>query len=186
MKQLSTEHIAQHQMAAVSHMRYNHLPSYIKTLSNDLRHFKSELKSFLIEHTLYSLEECYQVTSKWLWSLPVLCTIIITIYLLLIIRYIKYTQFHRNTLLFHMFYLVLIVLSILWQMTRILVYWLYICKDNTVCYIYQHQCSMSDDFLTILYMYAIDKFQIQWSLYLQNGFMEYNKWMNEKCRLNKW
>jgi hypothetical protein len=43
---------------------YNHLPSYIKTLSNDLKHFKSELKSFLIEHTLYSLEEFYQVTSK--------------------------------------------------------------------------------------------------------------------------
>ena len=36
---------------------YNHLPFHIKTLSNDLKHFKSKLKSFLIEHTLYSLEE---------------------------------------------------------------------------------------------------------------------------------
>ena len=43
---------------------YNHLPFHIKTLSNDLKHFKSKLKSFLIEHILYSLEEFYQVTSK--------------------------------------------------------------------------------------------------------------------------
>jgi len=38
---------------------YNHLPLHIKILSNDLKHFKSKLKSFLIEHTLYSLEEFY-------------------------------------------------------------------------------------------------------------------------------
>jgi hypothetical protein len=43
---------------------YNHLPLHIKILSNDLKHFKSKLKSFLIEQTLYSLEELYQVTSK--------------------------------------------------------------------------------------------------------------------------
>jgi hypothetical protein len=43
---------------------YNHLPFHVKTLSNDLKHFKSKLKSFLIEHTLYGLEEFYQVTSK--------------------------------------------------------------------------------------------------------------------------
>jgi len=43
---------------------YNHLPFHIKTLSNDLKHFKSKLKRFLIEHILYSLEEFYQVTSK--------------------------------------------------------------------------------------------------------------------------
>jgi len=43
---------------------YNHLPLHIKILSNDLKHFKSQLNSFLIEHTLYSLEEFYQVTSK--------------------------------------------------------------------------------------------------------------------------
>jgi hypothetical protein len=43
---------------------YNHLPLHIKTLSNDLKHFKSKMKSFLVEHTLYSLEEFYQVTSK--------------------------------------------------------------------------------------------------------------------------
>jgi hypothetical protein len=30
---------------------YNHLPTHIKTLSNDLKHFKFKLKSFFIEHT---------------------------------------------------------------------------------------------------------------------------------------
>jgi len=43
---------------------YNHLPLNIKILSNYLKHFKSKLKSFLIERALYSLEEFYQVTSK--------------------------------------------------------------------------------------------------------------------------
>jgi len=43
---------------------YNHLPLNIKILTNDLKHFKSKLKSFLIQHTLYSLQEFYQVTSK--------------------------------------------------------------------------------------------------------------------------
>jgi len=59
---------------------YNHLPFHINTLSNDLKHFKSTLKSFLTEHTctLYSLEEFYQVTSKWLWFFSIL--FIITIY----------------------------------------------------------------------------------------------------------
>lgn len=43
---------------------YNHLPTHIKTLSKDPKHFKLKLKSFLLEQTLYSLEEFYQVTSK--------------------------------------------------------------------------------------------------------------------------
>ena len=50
---------------------YNNLPPHIKDHSEDLKYFKSKLKSFLIEHTLYSLEEFYQVTSKWLWFLLV-------------------------------------------------------------------------------------------------------------------
>ena len=45
---------------------HNHLPPYIKALSNDLKLFKSKLKNFLMEHTLYSLEEFYQVTYRWL------------------------------------------------------------------------------------------------------------------------
>jgi len=36
---------------------YNHLPSNIKVLSNDTKLFKSTLKSYLIEHMLYSLDE---------------------------------------------------------------------------------------------------------------------------------
>jgi hypothetical protein len=43
---------------------YNHLPIHSKSLSNDLKHFKLKLKAFLLEHTCYSLEEFYQITSK--------------------------------------------------------------------------------------------------------------------------
>ena len=43
---------------------FNNLPLHIKSLSDDFKHFKRKLKSFLIEHTLYSLDEFYQVTSK--------------------------------------------------------------------------------------------------------------------------
>ena len=43
---------------------YNNLPPHMKDHSEDLKYFKSKLKSFLIEHTLYSLEEFYQVTSN--------------------------------------------------------------------------------------------------------------------------
>ena len=45
---------------------YNHLPHNIKALSNDLKHFKSKLKAFHMEHTLYKLKEFYQLTSTWL------------------------------------------------------------------------------------------------------------------------
>jgi hypothetical protein len=42
---------------------YNHLPLNIKTLSNDAKRFKSTLRSYLTEHTIYSLDEYYQLTS---------------------------------------------------------------------------------------------------------------------------
>jgi len=42
---------------------YNHLPSNIEVLSNDTELFKSTLKSYLIEHTFYSLDEFYQSAS---------------------------------------------------------------------------------------------------------------------------
>ena len=48
---------------------YNHLPSNIKTLANDAKLFKSTLKSYLIEHSFYSLDEFYQSTSNDLSSL---------------------------------------------------------------------------------------------------------------------
>ena len=38
---------------------YNCLPTHIKTLSKDPKHFKLKLKSFLLEQTLYSLEEFF-------------------------------------------------------------------------------------------------------------------------------
>ena len=41
---------------------YNKLPSHIKSLSNDLKRFKSTLKGFLMECTLYSIDEFYQIT----------------------------------------------------------------------------------------------------------------------------
>jgi len=40
---------------------YNHLPLNIKILSKDAKQFKSKLRSYLIEHTSYSLDECYQL-----------------------------------------------------------------------------------------------------------------------------
>jgi hypothetical protein len=43
---------------------YKHLPTHIKTLSNDLKHFTSKLKSYFLKHTFYSLEEFYQLTFK--------------------------------------------------------------------------------------------------------------------------
>jgi hypothetical protein len=41
---------------------YNHLPLNIKILWSDAKRFKSTLKSYLIEHTFYSLDEYYQST----------------------------------------------------------------------------------------------------------------------------
>jgi hypothetical protein len=42
---------------------YNHLPLNIKILSNDVKRFKSTLRSYLIEHTFYSLDKYYQLIS---------------------------------------------------------------------------------------------------------------------------
>jgi hypothetical protein len=42
----------------------NHLPTHIKSLSKDTKHFKLKLKSFLLEQSLHSLEEFYQITFK--------------------------------------------------------------------------------------------------------------------------
>jgi hypothetical protein len=46
---------------------YNCLPSNIKVLSNDDEHFKSTLKSYLIEQAFYSLDEYYQSAFHWSW-----------------------------------------------------------------------------------------------------------------------
>jgi len=43
---------------------FNYLPINIKILSHDFKRFKSVLKSFLMEHTFYSLEEFYQFTTN--------------------------------------------------------------------------------------------------------------------------
>ena len=40
------------------------LPIQLKCLSDDLKLFRRELRSFLLEHTLYSLDEFYQATSN--------------------------------------------------------------------------------------------------------------------------
>ena len=47
---------------------FNQLSTNIKSFSKDPKHFKIRLKSFLLEHTLYSLDEYYQVTSKETYS----------------------------------------------------------------------------------------------------------------------
>ena len=43
---------------------FNHLPKSIKNLFHDFKRFKFVLKSFLTEHTFYSLEEFYQLTTN--------------------------------------------------------------------------------------------------------------------------
>jgi len=39
---------------------YNHLPQYIKALTNDHKYFKSKLKRFLYHHSFYSMNEYYE------------------------------------------------------------------------------------------------------------------------------
>jgi len=39
---------------------FNHLPQYIKALTNDPKYFKSTLKRFLYHHSLYSMNEYYE------------------------------------------------------------------------------------------------------------------------------
>ena len=39
---------------------FNHLPQYIKDLSNNQTHFKSTLKRFLCHHSFYSMNEYYE------------------------------------------------------------------------------------------------------------------------------
>ena len=43
---------------------FNNLPLEIKSLSGDVKHFKIKLKSLLIDHMLYSLDEYYQLTNE--------------------------------------------------------------------------------------------------------------------------
>jgi hypothetical protein len=43
---------------------FNSLPLYIKTHLENSRHFKKILKNYLIEHSLYSLDEFYHVTKS--------------------------------------------------------------------------------------------------------------------------
>jgi len=39
---------------------FNHLPQYIKALTNDHKYFKSTLKRFLYHHSFYSMNEYYE------------------------------------------------------------------------------------------------------------------------------
>ena len=41
---------------------FNHLPTEIKSLFEDPKHFKTEVRSFLLEHTLYSFDDYYRLT----------------------------------------------------------------------------------------------------------------------------
>jgi len=43
---------------------YNHLPFHIKCLINDSKQFKVKLRTFLLEHSFYSIEEFYQTISE--------------------------------------------------------------------------------------------------------------------------
>ena len=48
---------------------FNNLPPQIKGQFFNLSSFKKKLKSFLIEHSVYSLAEYYQIPLDWLWFL---------------------------------------------------------------------------------------------------------------------
>jgi hypothetical protein len=48
---------------------FNSLPAYIKSHSEISRHFKKILKNYLIEQSIYSLEEYYQLTIKRMGSI---------------------------------------------------------------------------------------------------------------------
>ena len=39
---------------------FNHLPQYIKALTNDHKHFKSTLTKFLYHHSFYTMNEYYE------------------------------------------------------------------------------------------------------------------------------
>ena len=39
---------------------FNHVPQYIKALTNDHKYFKSTLKRFLYHHSFYSVNEYYE------------------------------------------------------------------------------------------------------------------------------
>jgi len=39
---------------------FNHLPQYIKVLTNDHKYFKSTLKKFIYHYSFYSMNEYYE------------------------------------------------------------------------------------------------------------------------------
>jgi hypothetical protein len=43
---------------------FNHLPAHIKSFSKDIKQLKYNLKNLLLEQSLYSLEEFYQINFK--------------------------------------------------------------------------------------------------------------------------
>jgi hypothetical protein len=43
---------------------FNSLPNRIKCLSDDVEIFKRKLRNFLLQHTIYNIEEYYQAVSN--------------------------------------------------------------------------------------------------------------------------
>jgi len=70
---------------------YSHLPLNIKTPSKDTKQFKSTLRSYLIEHIFYSLDECYQLTS---------CSMVLTQYIINLIIFLLSFILYINTKLY--------------------------------------------------------------------------------------
>jgi len=49
---------------------FNHLPQYIKALTNDHKYFKFTLKRFLYHHSFYSMNEYYEYKEdRRIWTL---------------------------------------------------------------------------------------------------------------------
>jgi len=66
---------------------YNYLPSNIKVLSNDTKFFKTTLKSYLTDHTFYSLDEFLSVS--------ILMTMVLCFFIWLLIAIRSHLTFRR-------------------------------------------------------------------------------------------
>jgi hypothetical protein len=77
---------------------YNHLPLNIKMLAKDAKQIKSTLRSYLIEHKFYSLDEYYQLTfmvlTQYIINLIIFYYLIYFMYQYKLVTYIMTNVLH--------------------------------------------------------------------------------------------
>jgi len=67
---------------------FNSLPVYIKTHFENTRHFKKMLKNYLLEHSLYSMDEYYHLTASWIgYTLSIWINLLFTAELLVYVYF---------------------------------------------------------------------------------------------------